>query len=887
MNRTRAREAEQGASGARRAVLACWVTAVAAVCPGVLRGADAPASAHDALAFYNADASARAQIQKRIRSAVQVALSRVELHGWWGKLVNEPSKRPGMLCELESAGPVGFSRADHDAAVYVKGKKKAIKTGTVCGVLEPTGLAFDHPVKLVRKRYLRVPVPASVLAPGEYKLKLCVTAGDRSEAVELPVTIGPYVHHDRYHAYYWLSGSCSRKVQLEQIRRAKRLNLSVVDTSFLPGVDVLRQGLLASAHEVTIHQNQVKGTAGKEPYLTRARDRSAAIGDTARRFSHVRWCLPNSEYGAGYLMPDPVFQRQMQEEAKVSPTRLRWHLPRRGKDKKLPYRFRPVLDKRVAPLAAGVYSHKLPEIRAARFTRREGCGWYRLNRLAADVIRARPPHVAMWTDPVYHVEQFEGMDVVSFWEYSTNPYRLLWFIKQGDCVRRLTGARNVHVTLSQWFLDVRGPAVKGKRPPVMRSPDYHRLYAWTVIAEPTHMIGYWALDDMDKHPACADGLAKAMREVAYPYGTLLRGTEVAPSPVAIYLSTVGDFLGRTDRPYNYWSRHHYLTGVVPALIERFKNRVVMLDDGDILTRRHKAYRMLICPILRATTDRLRSALHAYQQAGGCLVGDGLWRVAGLVPDDTFPGKSTEQRKMAYRTETIRPWHEANRKDILKWQPKGWDALCKQFDVDSPTPDVILSLRRSGDVTYAVAVNARMARGKWAEKFGITDPRYRDTGVAQDVEVLLKAPQGAAVYDAIHGRRLKPDEYQGTGDRIRIAARLPGAGAGLWVVRPRPIAALRLDAGAPGPVRAGTLLTLNIKLLDDRDQPITGQTAVALTVTDAAGGRCDASGLFPVRDGLARIPLGINLNAKPGTWTVEARDVTSGLCGRLELPVVAR
>ena len=88
--------------------MACDCVCVCAIAVGCGSAWGAPARTRDALAFYNADAPTRARVGKRIAAARQVALSRVELHGW-GKLVNEPSKRPGRLVELEAAGPVGFS----------------------------------------------------------------------------------------------------------------------------------------------------------------------------------------------------------------------------------------------------------------------------------------------------------------------------------------------------------------------------------------------------------------------------------------------------------------------------------------------------------------------------------------------------------------------------------------------------------------------------------------------------------------------------------------------------------------------------------------------------------------------------------------------------------
>jgi len=252
--------------------------------------------------------------------------------------------------------------------------------------------------------------------------------------------------------------------------------------------------------------------------------------------------------------------------------------------------------------------------------------------------------------------------------------------------------------------------------------------------------------------------------------------EPAPGPVAMYLSSAGEFLSRADRPHNFWFHTHYLNGIPPALVERFKGRLAVLDDADILAGRHKDYRVLLCPLFRATTDQLRDCLKEYQAAGGILVGDTLWRVSGLTPDDVFPGKDSTDRGIPYANAELPWWHEANRDDIMKWTPKNLGREEEAFALDSPSPDMIFSLRKMDDVLYAVVVNARFVQGKWAKQFHISDPDYKDTGQPQGTVVTVRAPADAVVYDATHSRRLAGSEFARAGGRVRIPTRLPPAGA---------------------------------------------------------------------------------------------------------------
>lgn len=830
--------------------------------------------ATDALAFYNAATVSADDLLAGCDPDARVELNELALNGWgFRALVREPSARPGVLAAFEDAAPLGFSRSDVEAAVVLALHQLPPGEAELSGVLAPVGLKFRHPLQPDAAGPLRIPVPAACLAPGDYTLTVRLRAGAVTEWAELPLVIGPYLRRDRFHTYAWNSGGRTEADLAGQMELARLGGMDVLDTPYLPAVTALREGFLVSAHYVTIYQGDVaEGHAATDPYIDMARVQAEAIGDMARRYRHLLWCLPNSEYGSDRLVRTASYERALQEETGLSFDALRLASDR------------PLIPDRALPqVSPGVYAHHLPEIAAHRFARRHGTGWFELNRQSMAAIRERAPWLTLWTDPVVTNEQFEGFDAVSFWHYGIDPHMTVARTQRAECARRLSGAGQVFLTLSQWYSGIAG-AEDGW---ALRGPDQHRFESWLALTLPVHALGYWAIGELAENPDCAAGLRAALGDVVYPYGTLLQGSTLPPAPVALYVSTTGEFLGRAHRAHNFWAHHHYLNGVLPALFQRFGSQVDWLDDDDVLAGRLSSYPVALCPMLEATTDELLAKLREYQEGGGLLAGDEYWAVEELAPALQFPGKSTDTLGIPYANENLAQWHRLNREAILQWQPPEIPPPAELLAITASTPDVFAAVRDAGDVRFAVIANGRFRKGEFAERHGYTDERYLDQGVAQETEVLVQAPAAAVVYDVTHSRRLEESACPSVGGRRRLRVELDAAGGAIFAFHPRPIAAIRADLGLPGAAMPGAIVPLTLTVVDDRDRPIPGPTALQVSVRDATGGEHDVSGFYPAGAGVARVPFGIPLEAEPGAWVIEARDLTSGQSLRLNLAVVAR
>ena len=842
-----------------RNLMSMWTLMVMIVsCAAVGRAGPADAGP---MGFFNAGKDRRRAIVEQMQEARRVELTRRAFHGW-SRVVIERPENPGKLTGLEEAGPLGFSRADVGARIRFPVRADRI---SVSGVLEPLGRGFSHEMAPNDEGILSVPFPAAVLPAGDYSLRVLVSDGEVAETADLPIIVGPYLHYDAYHAYHWNSGGSTQKALEGQMAINRLTNLDVLDTPYLPARDALREGLLLSAHEVTIHQSKVGGYAATGPLRERAARRGEAIGRMAARYNHIRYCLANSEYGSAGLRRyrNDAFSRGVQEDIGLTLDGLAF-----GKE---------LAEKQVAP---GIYPHDLPEVRAARWARAEGGGWFRLGRITAEGVRRFAPQVKIWLDPLRSVGQFRSMDAVSFWEYSTDPYNLLRRIKFAQCIARNHGGLDLYVTTSQWFLGIRTESGGGR---VFRSPDQHRFYTWLIASQGTDMLGFWAMNQISEQPECARGVAEAMEQVAYPYGTLLKDTEDGDVPVAVYLSGIGSALGAADRPHLYWFRHHYLNGVMQPLVKKFDGRIARLDDGDILAGRHVKYPLLICPIFRATTDRLRDRLKRYQEEGGHIVGDELWRVAGLEPDEVIPAKGTDAYDLPYSNKSVPEWHRLNARAVADWQP----APDLDFAFTTSSDDVILSHRTAGPVHYYAAVNARFEKGEWSERFGVSDPRYRGVGVENSVGLSFQAARGAAIYEAVEGRRLGEEDYIRQGNRVEVQTSLPSAGARLYVVYPRPASDLALEVSPDSPIRPGTVMKLRVVLRDENGRPMPGEGAIDLELLDAEGTAHDVSGIFPLPNGQAQIPLGIDTGAPAGKWQLTGRHIGTGLESQATFQIKSR
>lgn len=827
----------------------------------------------DARAFYNvAGASGEAGLEG-FDPAAAFTLPEIAANGWGaGNLVRQVPDRVGRLAAWEEAAPLGFSRSDTRAEIRIPVRAPSDRAGVLEGALLPTGLRFRHELSAGPNRTLSIPIPAACLEPGDYTLQLRLREGDRTECAVLPLVVGPHIRRDRFPTYYWLSGGSTAEELARQIRIARRLGLSMIDTPILPAVEALRNGLLVSAHLVTVWQEEVQGRYAAAPeYRQMARDQANALSDMARRYPHIAWCIPNSEYGSDRFPADARF-----DEALLRKTGLRRDAlaldtsdaPRLG-----PNAVRP---------ADGIFPHDLPELVAQRFARREGGGWFELNRMSIGVFRDRAPGLVLWTDPVFTMEQFEGFDAVSFWQYENNFYETIAQTARAECARRRNGATGVFLTLSQWYSGVTnanhtpGDEMSGYG---MKSPDQHRAEAWLALTLPVHALGYWALERMEEDDECAAGLRDALATVIEPYGPMLQPTRVAPQPVAMYASSDGDFLGRRDRDKGFWYSHHYRMGVRPALTRRFKGRIDHLDDDDVLAGRLSRYRLVLCPNVEALTDRLAAGLREYQDRGGLLAGDELWKPSGLEPRLRFPGRAPEAYRLPFESARLEEWHNANSKAIQDWRPPELAGEADWFAIDTPSPDVMPALRELDGVTYAVAANLRFRKGGFSRRRGYDKATFLDQGVAQETTLRVRAPAHVTVYDAVASRPVDPATLTRDGDRIVIPASLPPGGGALFVLHPRPIASVTAAAGANGPVKAGTILFLDFVVRNDQGLTIPGQTTILVTVRDSEGRIQDVSGHYPMRSGERRIPVGIPLGARAGTWSVEAKDLTSGLTGR--------
>lgn len=106
---------------------------------------------------------------------------------------------------------------------------------------------------------------------------------------------------------------------------------------------------------------------------------------------------------------------------------------------------------------------------------------------------------------------------------------------------------------------------------------------------------------------------------------------------------------------------------------------------------------------------------------------------------------------------------------------------------------------------------------------------------------------------------------------------------MLVFHPQSLKSLQMYRTVGGTVERGSLVHLKMSLVDALGRMPNGHSALKLTVSDGAVER-DVSGWYPVK-GAESITFGVPVDGRLGTWTVTARDLTSGLSSTLTFVVV--
>lgn len=116
-----------------------------------------------------------------------------------------------------------------------------------------------------------------------------------------------------------------------------------------------------------------------------------------------------------------------------------------------------------------------------------------------------------------------------------------------------------------------------------------------------------------------------------------------------------------------------------------------------------------------------------------------------------------------------------------------------------------------------------------------------------------------------------------GATLRIPVELAPGGGGLWLITENAIDTLRVDA--PAEVRPGQDLPVSITVADETGAAVKAVVPLEIELRDPDGRRAEFSGYYGALDGRLSVTFTPAANDTPGMWTVEARELASGIATR--------
>ncbi len=382
------------------------------------------------------------------------------------------------------------------------------------------------------------------------------------------------------------------------------------------------------------------------------------------------------------------------------------------------------------------------------------------------------------------------------------------------------------------------------------------------------------------NPSARQGIVESNLLMAR-LGTIFAAMPVTRPPVALLYSLSNNIHAQTrDMTYNYaHSGGHganlpfmYLAGKL--LGQQF---MAVLDEDIVDGTLAACHKAVILTSIDYLDPAVREALRMFSLRGGLVLKthDTPIDIEGSVDLGVVPGFPDAARIEALKKEGKA--EEATTLMRMRQMLAGArtlaDALAPHLakrgiapPVKCDEPGIVITRQAAGDVEYFFLVNAAH------DSAG--DPMLG----LRAAEARVAFPEGdAPLYDAIAGRRM----HEFSVDRGELAATLR-FGPGQMRVLARTAFPLRsvfvgpptiVRSAAPG--RAPLALECHVTVFDDRQLPVDAAIPLRIIVTDPAGRqrhdiyRATAHGVFA-------LSLPIAASACAGVWSVDARELLSGL-----------
>ena len=518
---------------------------------------------------------------------------------------------------------------------------------------------------------------------------------------------------------------------------------------------------------------------------------------------------------------------------------------------------------------------------------REGDGWNGFHSAINNGLKSTG-RSDLWTffDPAVRVPALWGsggnVDFLSHWTYSyPDPIRIgltddeLFAMAKGGP----EGQDVMKMTQIIWYRSQTAPLPEAAGPAGATSPwedrdpdanyitiaPMHLKEAfWTKVARPVKGIMYHGWQSLVPtegasvyrftHPETRYALKELIAGVIQPLGPSLLQVPAAPADVAFLESFASAmFAGRGTYGWGgSWGGDAYHV----LLYARLQPEIVY--EETIMKTGLDGFRVLVmadCDVLPApVVERVL----AFQQAGGLIVGDE--RLCPAIRPDVLLNVYERTKQAAADKQAL-----LERAQLLREQ------LGERYRpyVDSSLAEALPYRRAYGQSDYIFAINDRREFGPYVGHHGLV----MENGLPASAQFTVNRTAGF-VYDLLEHR---PVAVERDGSTLRIPVELEPGGGRLWLITGSAIHAVLLEA--PAEAVPGQDLPVSVTVADETGAPVNAVIPLEIDIRDPDGKRAEFSGYYGAPDGQLSITLTPAVNDTPGMWTIEARELASGIVTR--------
>ena len=539
---------------------------------------------------------------------------------------------------------------------------------------------------------------------------------------------------------------------------------------------------------------------------------------------------------------------------------------------------------------------------------KEGDGWNAMHTALHDGLKSAG-HGALWTfhDPAARVASVYGnggeVDYLSHWTYSyPDPVRIGLCADELFCMAAgatRSDQRVMKMTQIIWYRSQTAPE-RGERASIQTgdftdqdvrplgtglvdasgryqaawereipdarfitiAPMHLREALWCKISRPIQGIMYhgWGslvpLDDKHRayrytNPETQWELKRLVETVVRPLGPTLVQIPDRKSDVAFLESFASQMFARRGT-YGWnggWEGDAYLILQYAGLQPRVIYEETVLQEG------LDNFKVLVMPACEVLPQSVVSAVRAFQNVGGIVVGDENL-CPTVKPDILLPTHVRPRRADVARTMNVAA--AASLRAQL-------DMAYRRY-AESSTPDVITRVRSYGSTDYLFAVNDLREFGDYVGHHGLV----MENGLPTDAELSIRRSH-AHVYDLVSHREVTARSGE---DFMTISESFGPCEGRVFMITDQAIDKVRISA--PEATAPGDNATVEVTIVGDNSRPMEAIVPVKIDLIDPSGRAAEFSGYYGAKDGTVEITATIAPNDVPGLWRIHVLELASGL-----------